>query len=105
MFPGSRMVRGGLLLSTLVAFALWTFHGLLAARRQRRALGLHAGQALVRSAFRIPNHVHFVLANRPGAPKYFEWTAYLAARAAIDRLQPSRVVYHLLEGREPYGEW
>eukprot|EP00667_Euglena_gracilis_P009849 EG_transcript_10016 len=111
MFPGSRVARGGLLLSALVAFALWTFHGLPPAHPQRlrlvqlsgRGLGLLAGQALVRSAFRIPNHVHFVLANRP--PKYFEWTAYLAARAAIDRLQPSRVVYHLLEGREPYGEW
>jgi len=55
------------------------------------------------AGFRIPNIVHYVLANR--RPRPFPWTAYLSARAAVDRLRPDRLIYHLLDAVQPTGPW
>ena len=53
--------------------------------------------------YRIPNIVHFVVADK--SERFFDWTMYLAVRAAKDRLKPDVIYMHLIDGIEPYGAW
>jgi hypothetical protein len=52
---------------------------------------------------RIPNVVHFVISDK--GTRYFDWTNHLAVRAACERLKPSLVNLHILDGIEPVGPW
>eukprot|EP00929_Paragymnodinium_shiwhaense_P033671 TRINITY_DN18450_c0_g1_i10.p1 TRINITY_DN18450_c0_g1~~TRINITY_DN18450_c0_g1_i10.p1 ORF type:complete len:898 (+),score=161.13 TRINITY_DN18450_c0_g1_i10:232-2925(+) len=53
----------------------------------------------------IPNIVHFVLTDRD--TRFFDWTCYAAVKSAWERLRPTELMVHLLDGVEPTtaNEW
>eukprot|EP00435_Cladocopium_sp_Y103_P037040 s1213_g9.t1 len=55
--------------------------------------------------FPIPNIVHFVLTDRD--TRFFDWPCYVAIRSAWEKLQPEKLLVHVLDGVEPAtaAEW
>lgn len=49
--------------------------------------------------FPIPNNVHFVLTDRD--TRFFDWPCYVAIRSAWEKLQPDKLLVHVLDGIEP----
>ena len=47
----------------------------------------------------IPNIVHFVLTDRD--TRFFDWPCYVAIRSAWEKLQPEKLLVHVLDGVEP----
>ena len=53
----------------------------------------------------IPNVVHFVLTDRN--TRFFDWPCYVAIRSAWEKLQPDKLLVHVLDGVEPgtFNDW
>ncbi|CAE7236264.1 SLC8A2 [Symbiodinium pilosum] len=53
----------------------------------------------------IPNIVHLVLTDRD--TRFFDWPCYAAVRSAREKLQPEKLLVHVLDGVEPstFNDW
>jgi hypothetical protein len=51
----------------------------------------------------IPKVVHYVISDR--RTRHFDWTCYLSVRAAMDHINPWKIVFHVYENVEPFGGW
>ena len=53
----------------------------------------------------IPNIVHLVLTDRD--TRFFDWPCYAAIRSAREKLQPEKLLVHVLDGVEPstFNDW
>jgi hypothetical protein len=52
---------------------------------------------------RVPRVVHYIISDR--RTHFFDWTCYLSVRAAFTHIKPSKVIFHIYDSVEPFGQW